>query len=275
MGAERALAPASPALFADVLCAVDGTRGSLAAVRQGAALVDEAGCLTLLAVTAVEGAGRYKSAAIGPERVERVLDMAAHLARQSGARCTRLADCAAPPSKAILAQAASHQLLAMGAPAMSWVGEMFLGGVVSSALRSLPAPLLLARPAPAEQPFGRRLLVASDAEEGSDRLVEIGATLAHRLGGGVMLVHAVGVESKARPHRIERQVHQLEAALADACEVHVEAGAAHEVIVQIARSAQASLIVIGGRRPDGLRALGSISERVAHDAPCSVLVVPV
>jgi nucleotide-binding universal stress UspA family protein len=275
MGAEGALAPASAALFADILCAVDGTRGSLAAVRQAATLLDDAGCLTLLAVTAVEGSGRYRGAAIGPERVERVLDMAAHLARQAGARCTRLADSAAPPSKAILAQAAEHQLLAMGAPAMSWVGEMFLGGVTSSALRSLPSPLLLSRPAPSEQPFGRRILVASDAGEGSDRLVDVGATLARRLGGGVMLVHAVGVESKARPHRIERQVNQLEAALADACEVHVEAGSAHEVIVQIARSAQASLIVVGGRRPDGLHALGSISERVAHDAPCSVLVVPV
>ncbi len=274
MGAERALAPSSPALFADILCAVDGTRGSLAAVRQAAALLEEQGCLTLLAVTAVEGSGRYRGAAIDPERVERVLDMASQLARQAGARCTRLADSAAPPAKTILAQAASHQLLAMGAPAMSWVGELFLGGVVSSALRSLPSPLLLARPAPPEQPFGRRIVVASDAEEGSDELVELASTLALRLGGGAMLVHAVGIESKARPHRIERQVHQLEAALADACEVHVEAGAAHEVIAQIARSAQASLIVIGGKRPDGLRALGSVSERIAHDASCSVLVMP-
>jgi nucleotide-binding universal stress UspA family protein len=157
---------------------------------------------------------------------------------------------------------------------MPWIGEQFVGGVVSSALRSLPAPLLLARPAPQEQPFGRRIVLASDAGEGSDRLVEVGAALARRLGGGAMLVHAVGVESKARPHRIERQVHALEATLADACEVHVEAGAAREVIVQIASSAQASLIVIGARRPDGPRVLGSVSERVVHDAPCSVLVIP-
>jgi nucleotide-binding universal stress UspA family protein len=274
MGAERALAPASPADFADILCAVDGTRGSLAAVRQAAIMAGRDGCLTLLAVTAIEGSGRYRGAAIGPERVERVLDIAAHLARQVGARCTRIADPATPPAKAILAQAADHELLAMGAPAMSWVGELLLGGVTSSALRSLPSPLLLARPAPSEQPFGRRVAVASDAQEGSDHLVDVGAALARRLGGGVMLVHAVGVESKARPHRIERQVHVLEGAMADACEVHVEAGLAHEVIVQIARSAQASLIVIGGRRPGGLRALSSVSERVVHDASCSVLVMP-
>jgi nucleotide-binding universal stress UspA family protein len=231
--------------------------------------------LTLLAVSAVEGSGRYRSAAIGLDRVERVLDIAAHLAHQAGARCTRLADPSAPPAKAILEQASGHDLLALGAPAMSWLGELFVGGVVSSALRSLPAPILLARPAPSEQPFGRRIVVASDAEEGSDLLVDAGAALARRLGGGVMLVHAVGVESKARPHRIERQVHTLEGALADACEVHVEAGTAHEVIARIAASAQASLIVIGGRRPDGRRALGGVSEKVVHRAPCSVLVMPV
>lgn len=257
-----------------MLCVVDGTRGSLAAVRQAAALIDKDGCLTLLAVSAAEGPGRFRGAAIAPERVERVLDIAAHLARQAGARCMRVTNPAAPSTKAILAQAADHELLAMGAPAMSWLGELFVGGIVSSAMRSLPSPLLLARPAPAEQPFGRRLLVASDAHDGSDRLVDVAASLARRLGGGVMLVHATGVDSKTRPHRIERQVHTLEGVLADACEVHVETGHAHEVIVQIAASAQASLIVVGARRLAGPRALGAVSKRVVHHAPCSVLVMP-
>jgi nucleotide-binding universal stress UspA family protein len=274
MGAEGALARPTPATFADVLCAVDGSRGSLAAVRQAALLIGADGCLTLLAAAAVEGSDRLRGAALDPERIERVLALAAQLARQAGARCTRIADSSASPAKTILSQAAGHDLLSMGAPAMSWIGELFLGGIVSSALRSLPAPLLLARPAPLEQPFGRRIVVASDANEGSDRLVEIGAALARRLGGGAMLVHAVGVESKARPPRIERQVHTLEATLADACEVHVEAGAAKDVIVRIASSAQASLIVVGARRADASHVLGSVSERVAHDAPCSVLVIP-
>lgn len=267
-------APPVKASFGDILCAVDGTRGSLAAVRQAAALIDKDGCLTLLAVSATEGAGRYRSASIGPARIERVLDLAARLAREAGVKCTRVADPVAPPSKAILAQAASHDLLAMGAPTMSWLGELFVGGVASSAIHSLATPLLLARPAPEEQPFGRRILVASDAGDGSDRLVELGAALARQLGGGALLVHAAGVESQARPHRIERQVRTLEAMLADAYEVHVQAGSAHSVIVEIATSAQASLIVIGGRRPDGLRALGSVTERIVHDAPCSVLVMP-
>lgn len=261
-------------MFSDVLCAVDGTRGSLTAVRQAVALVGTQGCVTLLAVSATTGTGRYRGAAIDPARVERVLEVAAQLAREANVKCTQVAEARGAPSKMILQHAADHELLAMGAPTMSWLGGLFTGGVTESVLRSFAKPLLLARPAPQEQPFGRRIVVASDAGEGSDLLVALSASLALQLGGGVMLVHAVGVESKARPHKIERQVHSLEALVADAYEVHVEAGAAHSVIAQIAAHGQASLIVMGCRRLEGLRAVGNVTERVIHDAPCSVLMLP-
>jgi nucleotide-binding universal stress UspA family protein len=265
---------ASQPVFADVLCAVDGTRGSLTAVRQAVALAGAQGCVTLLAVSAPTGSARYRGAAIDPVRVERVLEVAAQLAREAGVRCTTVAEARGAPSKMILQHAPNHELLAMGAPTVSWLGGLFTGGVAESVLRSFTTPLLLARPAPREQPFGRRIVVASDAGESSDVLVELGASLALQLGGGVMLVHAVGVESNARPHKIERQVHSLEAMVSDSYEVHVEAGAAHSVIAEIAAHGQASLIVMGGRRLDGPRALGSVTERVIHDGPCSVLVLP-
>lgn len=265
---------ASQPVFADVLCAVDGTRGSLTAVRQSVALAGVQGCVTLLAVSAANGSGRYRGAAVDPARVERVLEVAAQLAREAGVRCTTVAEARGAPSKMILRHACNHELLAMGAPTMSWLGGLFTGGVTGSVLRSFTTPLLLARPAPSEQPFGRRIVVASDASDGSDALVELGASLALQLGGGVMLVHAVGVESNARPHKIERQVHSLEAMVADAYEVHVEAGAAPSVIAEIAAHGQASLIVMGCRRLDGLRAVGSVTERIIHDGPCSVLVLP-
>lgn len=266
---------ASQPVFADVLCAVDGTRGSLTVVRQAVALAGVQGCVTLLAVSAADGFGRYRGgAAVDPARVERVLEVAAQLARGAGVRCTTVAEARGAPSKMILRHAHNHELLAMGAPTMSWLGGLFTGGVAESVLRSFTTPLLLARPAPSEQPFGRRIVVASNASDDSDTLVELGASLALQLGGGVMLVHAVGEESNARPHKIERQVHSLEAMVADAYEVHVEAGAAPSVIAEIAAHGQASLIVMGCRRLDGLRAVGSVTERIIHDGPCSVLVLP-
>jgi nucleotide-binding universal stress UspA family protein len=275
--AQRAHAEAAMgagAVFADVLCAVDGTRDSFTAVRQAAALAGPEGRLTLLAVSATAGAGRYRTAAINPKRIKRVLDIATQIAREADVESARIVEPGGPPSKVIVERAAGHDLLAMGAPKTSWLAGLFVGGVVVSAMRSFTTPLLLARPAPEEQTFARRILIASDATDGSDSLVELAALLAREQRGGVLLVHAAGAESKARPHRIEAQMRTLGAMLPDACEVHVEPGAPQEVIVDVARSAGASLIVMGSRRLDGLRALGSVSERLAHNAPCSVLVVP-
>lgn len=45
-------------------------------------------------------------------------------------------------------------------------------------------------------------------------------------------------------------------------------------IVDAARAANASLIAIGHRGRRGIGALGSVSERVVHQADCSVLVAP-
>ena len=63
----------------------------------------------------------------------------------------------------------------------------------------------------------------------------------------------------------------LEAALriAPDCEPH-EARALDTLAVA---SESADLIVVGSRGLRGMRALGSLSERIAHEASCSVLVV--
>jgi nucleotide-binding universal stress UspA family protein len=258
----------------DALCAVDGTRDSFTAVRQAAALTGTTGSLTLLAVSATAGSGRYKTAAINPTRVKRVLDIATQIAREEQVPSSRLVDPGGPPSKVIVKRAAGYDLLAMGAPRTSWLAGLFVGGVVVTAMRSFTTPLLLARPAPEEQVFGGRILVASDAAEGSDRLVELAGALAAERGGGALLLHALDRESRSRPHRVQAQMHKLETVLADSCEIHVEPGDPHDLIVETAGRAGVSLIVIGSRRLDGVRALGSVSEKLVHDAPCSVLVVP-
>ena len=46
------------------------------------------------------------------------------------------------------------------------------------------------------------------------------------------------------------------------------------MIKSAAAKGEASLIVMGSRRLDGLRAMGSVSRRVVHQAKSSVLLVP-
>jgi nucleotide-binding universal stress UspA family protein len=264
-------------VFADILCAVDGTRSSMAAVRQAATLAGSAGRLTLLAVTAVtKGAGLHETAAISPARVKHVLDHATAIADAAGVASTRVIDPAGPPLSVILEHARRHELLALGAPAGSWLGSMLVGGgVAAGALQVFDTPLLLARRSFSESLHGRRILVASDGATDSDRLVELAGRLGFGHGASVTLVHALGPESKMHPHHIESQTHALERAVPGAAATLVEPGRAHEVIIGAAKLTEAALIVMGSRRlRDGIRALGSVSTRVVHDGPCSVLLLP-
>jgi nucleotide-binding universal stress UspA family protein len=181
----------------------------------------------------------------------------------------------------ILDWSVGYDLLALGAPANTWLRGLFVASVGDTALGSLVTPLLVARPAPAGQRFPDRILVASDCLEGSDGLVELAAEFARTYGASVILLHVTGhephvrrdgVEEKAR--RLQDQSHSLQRRVGDASEVRSEPGRAHDVIVETAKSLGASLVLVGSRRLDGLRAVGSVSRRVAHEAHCSVLLVP-
>ena len=142
-------------------------------------------------------------------------------------------------------------------------------------------PLLVARPASADHQFADRILVASDCLEGSDELVELAGRLALSRGASVILVHATGHEPHVRrdgvaekARRLREQSHSLQRSVGQSSEVRSRRGRAHDVIVEAAQSLGASLVMVGSRRLDGLRAVGSVSRRVAHEAPCSVLLVP-
>jgi nucleotide-binding universal stress UspA family protein len=271
---ESAATVKDEVVFSDVLCAVDGTRTSSAAVEQAAALAGPDGHLTLLAVTAVEGAGAFRNAAISPARAEHLLGHAAEIAREAGVSSTQVVDPASPAAQVILDRAADHDLLAIGAPVTSWLGGMFIGGVAETALGSFTTPLLVAHPTRHGHDFARRILVASDGLEGSDEVVEMAARLAHSRQASVVLVNAVGVESNSSPHAIQAQLHELELTLGGEVETQIVVESAHDAIVEAAKSTAASLIVMGSRRLEGLRSLGSVSRHVVHEAHCSVLLLP-
>jgi len=122
-------------LFPRILCAVNGTRGSVEAVRQATALAGSDGHLTLLAVSAIVGSGRYRTAALSSSHAKRIVDRAEETASEAGVACSRMIDPAAPPSEVILSRAKGHDLLAIGAPVSSWLGGVLTGGVAYSVLR--------------------------------------------------------------------------------------------------------------------------------------------
>ncbi len=271
---ESAAGASSGRAFTNILCGVDGTRTSTAAVRMAAALAGPDGHLTLLAVTAVSGSGAYAGAAIAPKRADLVLRNAKRIAGRAGVRSTGVVDPGSPPIEVILARARAHDLLAIGAPATSWLGGMLIGGVATVALSRFTTPMLVARRFATGSLRGREILVASDGEKGSARIVELSGGLGASQGARVTLVNAVGAESKMNPRAIQAQARALKQIVPDAGEPLVEPGKAVEVILKAAKSSNAALLVMGSRRLAGLHAFGSVSRRVVHDAPCSVLVIP-
>jgi nucleotide-binding universal stress UspA family protein len=272
-------------VFTKILCAVDGTRWSTAAVGVAASLAGPDGHLTLLAVTAASGSGPNAMAAISPYRARQILSRAKSIADNAGVPSTTVVDPGHPPVDVILERARGHDLLAIGAPPTSWLGGilmagvslsfggMIAGGVAAPALSRFTTPMLVVRRTSAGALRGREILVASDGEEGSDRLVELAGRLAQSQGARVTLVSALVGESKTKPRIVQRQTRDLELALPGACAAVIEPGRAADVILHAAKTTKAAMIVMGSRRLGGLRALGSVSRRIAHDAPCSVLLL--
>lgn len=261
-------------VFNDAICGVDGTRGSFAAVEQAAALVGRGGTLTLMAVTAVAGAGAYRTALISPTRVDRVLGRAAEAAHAHGVQTARLIDPSGPPAKAIMSQAPRHDLLALGAPSHSPLGRMLERGPSAAAIEAIAQPVLVARPMSPGTGLGDQILLATDGSEESDHLVRLGERLASERNAHVVLLHAAGAEGQSHPHRIARQSDELEQGLHGAAELRVDVGDPRHVIVDAARSCGATLIVMGSHRHGGAPGIGGAARHVIHEADCSVLIVP-
>ena len=259
--------------FGDVLCALDGTAESLAAVEHGAALAAPAGRVTLLVVTSYEDEGELRSPAIGPGRAKEVLDEAIALCGAAGVESSVEVDPAGPPAQVVLDWAEGHGLLALGAPATSWFGSMFAGGVGVTAEGFFDKPMLLARSTPSGGRFASPVAVASDGAEGSDELVRLAARVARSQGASLVLVHARS-RSKAKSRRIEEQSQELGRAMDGAFELRLLDGSPRSAIVEAVADAGASLVMLGTRRLHGMRMVGSVSRRVVHQAGCSVLIVP-
>jgi nucleotide-binding universal stress UspA family protein len=265
--------PHGLAVLDDILVGVNGTRAAYEAVAQAASLAGAEGRLTLLAVTAVAGAGQYRTAAIAPARAKRSLAHARRLAQAAEVSALIEIDERGPVAEILLEHAVGHGVLAVGPPRMSRVSHLLIGGTPTKAAHLLPASVLVARRPPPRTVFGESMIVASDAFEDSTGLVHFATALALRHDATLTLLHAIHGESAVHPTRLAAQVEYVTHALGDRARVRIEPGRAHDLIVKTATIERATLVVLSSRRVGGLRAVGSVSERVVHDAPCSVLVM--
>jgi nucleotide-binding universal stress UspA family protein len=125
---------------------------------------------------------------------------------------------------------------------------------------------------PARGDFQGRVLFASDGSPGSDLAAALAGRIGLLSGSDVALVRASDGGTPTMRSQLRQQRMQLMEATGREPDVSEASGSPHEQIIRCARELGAGLIVIGSRGLGGVKALGSVSERVAHQAPCSVLV---
>lgn len=253
------------AVFDRVVCGVDGSDAGVTAARVAGLVTDPGGALTLIS------ANDPSIAVQAGWRMAHVLD---ELAAEAEAALERGRAEAAPlhaleaklvegdPLRNLMAEIARKEATAVivGSHGLSRAAGIALGSVSTHLLHEAPCAVLIARGSIELDRWPRRIVVGVDGSTHSARAIEAATALAARCDAELRAIVA------------SKDAHvDLGAArrVAPDCEEH-DARAVDALGVA---SEQADLIVVGSRGRRGLRALGSLSERLAHEAHCSVLVV--
>jgi nucleotide-binding universal stress UspA family protein len=248
-------------VFEHIVCGVDGTSESLVAVRQAVRLQNGRGSLLLLAVANLAKAAHAGMAALhAADLLQHEGDAALAAARAlAPSASAKLVD--GDPAAGLLEQAASEgaTLIAVGSHGRRRAAGLLLGTVAARMLRDASCSVLVARPARDPETWPQAIAVGVDGSVESAAAFTAATAVAEQFGGNFRAVAST-------KDQLDR-----EAARAIAPELDEQRTPALDVLV--AASESADLVVVGNRGLRGLKALGSVSERVAHQARSSVLVV--
>jgi nucleotide-binding universal stress UspA family protein len=264
-------APHEP-VFASILCGVNGTAGSREAARQAAVLGGPRAHVTYLAVTYEIGVGATASATLRHVHGEEAAARARQDARELGVEAQALTLHSSSAADALFRRAADHDLLVLGAGAGSRAAGIILGSTATAAVHRAPVPVLLTRRPAGKATFPKSLLVAVDGTPQADRTLQLSIGLArqHSCRLAIVAPEAHGASDR---RTIAREAAEVVVATGLEPVVIDARGLAPAAVCKAAEQVSASVIAIGSRGLTGARALSSVSERVAHEARCSVLVV--
>lgn len=161
-------------------------------------------------------------------------------------------------------------LISVGSHGDSRMAGITFGSVATGMVHYAPCSVLVAR-SPESGRFPESIIHASDGSADSLDAARIAGDIAARHGSKIITVNID--DDPDRGTAVAEQSAALIKAAGAKPTSETRPGSAPREIVKLANSAHASLVVVGSRGVTGLNALGSVSERVAHRAPCSVLVV--
>jgi nucleotide-binding universal stress UspA family protein len=262
-------------VFTTIVCGIDGTPASTTAVRQAARLADRSSRLLLVSV--VDEASAAAATAPGggivlpPPTVEledELLDQAAAAASAARPNLNVEKRVLEGPVLPTLLGALTDEkatLAVVGRHGHSRLAGIVLGSAMTTVLHDAPCSVLVAGGGEDEdEGFPRSIVVGYDGSEPADEALRVAADVAHRTEALLEAVCARGGKD-VDLGTLQARLTELAAGVALTVEDR-------EPVAALA-GAGADLVVVGHRGLHGMKALGSVSERVAHKADGAVLVV--
>lgn len=150
-------------------------------------------------------------------------------------------------------------LMALGGRRSSRFLGIMLGDTGTELVHDAACSVLLACPADDGAWRPNKIVVGFDGSTYARAALRTAEELARAFSGSVDVIAATGGKPVERDADWSERVDTWEPA--------------HPVSTLVERSRTVDLVVVGSRGVHGLRALGSVSERVAHEAHCTALVV--
>lgn len=250
-----------------IVVGIDGSRQALEAARQAALLQEIDGQLTLFAAwdiaPVIGGTGTgipyYLDEDLQRATAEKALRAAGeHVAPYTAATAKLVRG---TPVARLLEEIERDEdtLVAVGSSGIGRLRGIVAGAVATEMAHRAPCSVLVARPV--DNDFPHRVVVGVDGSVESAAAYATARYLAERFGAEFHALVAWG--GKGVNERLVGMI--TDGDHDDRRQAPAEA---------LAKEAEtADLVVVGSRGLHGLRALGSVSERVAHTAPCSALLV--
>ena len=251
-------------IFERVLVGIDGSPESVEAARQAAALAH--GPVTLLAAYdlvrgLVGGVGPATPAMVDEAALRATAEERLELARDALDGTAALKVGEGRPWDLLLHEIdrAGSTLVAVGSHGHSRPVGIVIGSTATELIHKAPCSVLVARTALGA--FPSRIIVGLDGSEESLAAYEVADALALRFEARLIPIVAC-LEDDVDPDAIQQRVAR-----------RVRSVFNRPVDALVTASAESDLVVVGSRGLKGLKALGSVSEQVAHQAASSVLIV--
>ena len=169
----------------------------------------------------------------------------------------------------MLGAALEDDLVVVSAHQHARATGVVLGETATQLVHRSPVPVLVAR----EQPLAAGIVAATRAQPADRRALTAAARLARQLDAELTVIHVVEHGDEEQPPELSAERANTRALLGRELGYVTGPGSPARAIVSSAEGDGAGLVVVGSGGRRGLSALASVSERVAHLAPCSVLVM--